>query len=83
MRILLVEDDEILLNIMSLSLTYAGHKVDSARTLADATHLWMVQPVDVVRLDLNMPVSAEAGARWVADLTRYAKRVPAVTRRLC
>ncbi|MDE1929584.1 MAG: response regulator transcription factor, partial [Burkholderiales bacterium] len=31
------------------------HRVDVAATAADARHLWRVQPVDAVLLDLNLP----------------------------
>jgi two-component system, OmpR family, response regulator len=57
MRILLVEDDAVLLEMMRRSLQDAGHRVDSATTLAQAEHFWCVQPFDAVLLDLNLPVS--------------------------
>lgn len=55
MRILLVEDDDVLRNVVQRSLTDAGHRVDLATTVAQARHLWQVQPVDAVLLDLNLP----------------------------
>jgi DNA-binding response OmpR family regulator len=55
MRILLVEDDTLLRSVLHRSLADAGHRVDEAATLAVAQHLWRVQPVDVVLLDLNLP----------------------------
>lgn len=55
MRILLVEDDDVLRNIVSSSLQSAGHIVDSAHTAERADHLWRVQPFDAVLLDLHLP----------------------------
>lgn len=55
MRILLVEDDAVLRDVMLRSLNEAGHRVDVASTSADACHLWRVQPFDSVLLDLNLP----------------------------
>ncbi|MDE2368218.1 MAG: response regulator transcription factor [Burkholderiales bacterium] len=55
MRFLLVEDDAVLRDVMQRSLGDAGHRVDVAATAAEARHLWRVQPVDAVLLDLNLP----------------------------
>jgi DNA-binding response OmpR family regulator len=59
MRILLVEDDDVLRDVMLRSLTDAGHRVDTAGDLATAQHWWRVQPFDAVLLDLNIPVSPD------------------------
>ena len=58
MRILLVEDDAVLSDLMVQSLRVAGHRVDLATNLEDAAHWWRVQAFDVVLLDLNLPHSA-------------------------
>jgi len=55
MRILVVEDDAVLRDVMMRSLGEAGHRVDVAATAADARYLWRVQPFDAVLLDLNLP----------------------------
>jgi len=55
MRILLVEDDAVLSDVMLRSLNDAGHRVDVASTSVDACHLWRVQNFDAVLLDLNLP----------------------------
>ncbi len=57
MRILLVEDDTVLRNVMLRSLGDAGHRVDVATTMDEARHWWRVQAYDSVLLDLNLPVS--------------------------
>ena len=55
MRILLVEDDLVLRDVMLRSLRDAGHRVDVAGALEEAEHLWRVQQFDAVLLDLNLP----------------------------
>jgi len=59
MRILLVEDDAVLCDVMLRSLQDAGHRVDVASTLEQASHFWRVQPLDAVLLDLNLPQSGQ------------------------
>ncbi len=60
MRILLVEDDDVLRDVMTRSLIREGHRVDVATTVEEARHWWLVQTFDAVLLDLNLPVSAQA-----------------------
>lgn len=57
MRILLVEDDQVLREVVQRSLADAGHRVDVAADLATAQHWWRVQAFDAVLLDLNLPAS--------------------------
>jgi two-component system OmpR family response regulator len=59
MKILLVEDDAALRDVMLLSLSEAGNRVDTASTLEEARHWWRVQSYDAVLLDLNLPVSGQ------------------------
>jgi DNA-binding response OmpR family regulator len=58
MRILLVEDDVVLRDVMVRSLNDAGHRVDVAGAVEQADHLWRVQEFDAVLLDLNLPQTA-------------------------
>jgi DNA-binding response OmpR family regulator len=69
MRILLVEDDPVLRDVMLRSLQDAGHRVDVAGTLEEGGHFWRVQPLDAVLLDLNLPVSAHPQAGQGNGLT--------------
>jgi DNA-binding response OmpR family regulator len=55
MRILLVEDDDVLRNIVLRSLRDKGHGVDHAASIADARRLWRAQRFDAVLLDLRLP----------------------------
>ncbi len=61
MRILLVEDDTVLREVIMRSLQDAGHRVDPASHVEEAAHLWHVQPFDAVLLDLNLPQRSHAG----------------------
>lgn len=69
MRILLVEDDDVLRDVMLNSLTDAGHRVDTAAHLAEAMHWWRVQPFDAVLLDLNIPASPDPRQGMASGLT--------------
>lgn len=60
MRILLVEDDAVLREVMLRSLSDAGHRVDMAASIDDARHWWRVQTYDSILLDLNLPVTTTA-----------------------
>lgn len=55
MRILLIEDDPALHEVMTRSLQSFGHRVEGATSVAKAQHWWRVQPFDAVLLDLNLP----------------------------
>jgi two-component system OmpR family response regulator len=68
MRILLVEDDAVLRDVMLRSLGDAGHRIDVATNVEDADHLWRVQPFDAVLLDLNLPASAGATSGLASGL---------------
>jgi DNA-binding response OmpR family regulator len=73
MRILLVEDDVVLREVIRRSLEDAGDIVDSASTVADANYIWSIQPFDAVVLDLNLPdgsgLTALRAARARGDRT--------------
>lgn len=75
MRILLVEDDAVLREVMLNSLVDAGHRVDVAANVDDADHLWHVQPFDAVLLDLNLPITSAHGSAMGSGLTalRHAR----------
>ena len=55
MRILLVEDDAVLRDVMQRSLEDAGHRVELAAMVEDARRLWQLQRFDAVLLDLSLP----------------------------
>ena len=69
MRILLVEDDAVLRDVMLQSLRDAGHRVDVATNVEDADQLWHVQPFDAVLLDLSLPATGKATSGIGSGLT--------------
>lgn len=58
MRVLLIEDDQVLQTIMLKSLEDAGHRVDTASHIEQANHFLHVQDYDTLLLDLNLPLRA-------------------------
>ncbi len=76
MRLLLVEDDAVLRDVMQRSLGGAGHRVDAAATATQARHLWQVQPVDAVLLDLNLPDGS--GLTLLRDARGRGDRTPVI-----
>lgn len=82
MRILLVEDDAVLRDVMVRSLSDAGHRVDVAEDLEQAEHFWRVQPFDSVLLDLNLPLSSHprsglgSGLRALRNARARGDRTP-------
>ncbi|MCE2990858.1 MAG: response regulator transcription factor [Burkholderiales bacterium] len=75
MRILLIEDDDVLRDVIHKTLTEAGHRIDAAANMETADHLWRFQPFDMVILDLNLPRRArpEAGTGNALTLLREAR----------
>lgn len=69
MRILLVEDDPTLRNVMCQKLMDTGNRVDVAGDLSTAAHLWAVQVFDVVLLDLNLPETTQVNSAMSSGLT--------------
>lgn len=54
-RILLLEDDKSLVTGLTLALGRAGYALDTARTLAEAGHLWQAGRYDLLMLDVILP----------------------------
>lgn len=57
MRILIVEDDQVLLNVLSNFLSDLGHIVTSASDIAGSEYVLSIQTFDVILLDLNLPLN--------------------------
>jgi DNA-binding response OmpR family regulator len=76
MRILWIEDDNVLRDMVLRSLTDAGHRVDAAGDLATGRQFWSVQTYDAVLLDLNLPLDAGARSEQGSglDLLRERRR---------
>ena len=69
MRILVIEDDSVLRDVVVNSLRDAGHHVDQAAHLGEAEHWWRVQRFDAILLDLNLPCSAGRGGTLCSGLS--------------
>jgi CheY-like chemotaxis protein len=82
MRILVIEDDAVLRDVMVRSLSEAGHRVDEAATLGEADHFWRIQLFDAVLLDLNLPIGP-AGQGVGSGLSLLRARARAATRCRC
>ena len=76
MRILWIEDDNVLRHMVLRSLTDAGHRVDAAGDLATGRQFWSVQTYDAVLLDLNLPLGVGARSEQGSglDLLRERRR---------
>ena len=55
MRLLVVEDDQLLNNTLCYNLSAAGYTVDAAMTKAAAAALYKAQDYDLIILDVNLP----------------------------
>ena len=88
MRILVVEDDAVLLAVVTRSLGEAGHRVDAAADLDQARHFARVQPYDAILLDLNLPLSGAphagmgSGLTWLRELRSQGVRTDRKSTRL-
>ncbi len=76
MRILVVEDDEILGDAVSDHLAAEGHAVDWARSIEEAEALLNVAPYQLVVLDLQLPDGT--GGKLLGDLRGSGSAVPVI-----
>jgi DNA-binding response OmpR family regulator len=60
MRILIVEDDSVLLNVLSKFLNDLGHIVTCVSDISESKYILSIQAFDVVLLDLNLPINKES-----------------------
>jgi len=74
MRILLVEDDVTLAQVVSRSLADQGHQVERAATAEQARWLWRVHGFDAVLLDLTLP--DDNGLQLLHDARGRGDRTP-------
>lgn len=65
-RILVVDDDASIRNVLQIGLGKAGYEVIQARDGAEAMHLWRAQRADLVITDLHMP--AKNGLEVILEL---------------
>lgn len=75
-RLLVVDDDQALCELLEEDLSRRGHQVWSARSVKQAQELLHKQEVDLVLTDLNMPGSS--GIDFCADLHGNRPDLPVV-----
>jgi len=54
-RVLVIDDEEMVLDLLRTYLEGAGYQVETAARAAEAIHLFRVQPADAVITDILMP----------------------------
>lgn len=73
MRILLIDDDEIVLELLSSTLKRGKHDVYELTTAVGATRLIFEQAIDAVVVDVNLPgISGDMLARVLRQNSRGA-----------
>lgn len=75
-RLLLIDDDVSLRNVLAKSLGYAGHEVLQAGDGQQGLDLVHATPVDLVITDLIMPV--QEGVETIVQLRRTHAHVPII-----
>ena len=84
MRILLVEDDDVLRDIVALSLRANGHTADVAASIAAARQAWRNKRFDAVLLDLRLPRTGAqrsglgSGLKLLQEMRAAGDRTPVV-----
>ena len=75
-RILIIEDDELLRDVLAKSLEQAGHVVTQASNGQAGVDLFRAEPAELVLTDLVMPV--QEGVETIMQLRRYGPAVPII-----
>ena len=75
-RILLIDDDDLLREILAKALTEAGHFVMQAREGREGVELFRAAPADLVLTDIMMP--EREGLETIIALRRELPRLPII-----
>jgi len=75
-RILLIEDDDLLRDVLAQSLIAAGHEVVQASNGEEGVQLFRAAPTDVVVTDLVMPV--QEGVETIMQLRACRRDLPII-----
>lgn len=77
-KIMLIDDDVELTDMLAGVLKKAGHQVDSLNTIQDAINLLLASVPDLIILDVMFPEDPSAGMSLAIDIRRQArlKKVP-------
>lgn len=76
LRILLIDDDDLLRNVLAKALTHAGHTVIQASDGQQGVELANAATVDLVITDLVMPV--QEGVETILQLRRDRPKLPII-----
>ena len=74
-RILIIEDDQTILNFLSISLKTNGYRFEAAKTGLDGISLALANNPDVILLDLGLP---DIDGLEVLRQVRQASDVPVI-----
>lgn len=66
-RVLLIEGDSVLRDVIKRSLEMAGHRVHTASTIEEALYWWETGSLDAVLLDLNLPKHPRLTSNYADD----------------
>ena len=75
-RILIIEDDQLLRDVLAQSLEIAGHVVTRASNGQEGLDLFRASPTDLVLTDLVMPV--QEGIETIMQLRRVRPNLPII-----
>lgn len=76
LRILLIDDDDLLRSVLAKALSHAGHTVIQAADGQQGIELARATAVDVVITDLVMPV--QEGVETILQLKRERPKIPVI-----
>ncbi len=75
-KILIIEDDDLLRDVLAKSLELAGHHVVQAGNGQEGVDLYRASPAELVITDLVMPI--QEGVETIMQLRRFRSDLPIV-----
>lgn len=75
-RILIIDDDEVLLAVVSMALSQHGHEVFRAKDGRQGVDLALATPLDLVITDIIMPV--QEGVETITILRKELPQLPII-----
>ena len=75
-RVLLIEDDDLLRDVLAQSLVVAGHEVIQASDGEEGVALFRSAPADIVVTDIVMPV--QEGVETIMQLRKHRRDLPII-----
>ena len=75
-RILIIEDDDLLRDVLVTALQAAGHEVFQASDGKEGVRLYEAEPADLVLTDLVMPI--QEGVETIQQLRRRNRDLPII-----